>query len=826
MAMTQKEIDTLIENVKTGAYTIEDALKEIADSAKGKDVRKALYALGYTLNQEGKAGSVDLLARKELESKASKVELNTETSERRQEIAVERSRIDNLTKMEEGSTTGDAELQDIRVGANGKTYANAGDAVRGQVGDIDRELSDFEKAAVSEMKVQRKYQVGYYSVIGFSDSNTEFARNTNMYPAGKYKISKLASSDVTYGYMATAYISDKEGEALTGRNFLREDTTIESDRDFYITVMRSIYDEGTGRDITDTDLAFIDNNFSVTRIINENGNTLEDRVKELEGSAVSLDENLTDPAKAAPANLVGELKGDLADLENTVQNIEWTDGCFLQDSSVTQGNGRSISNYLLCNSGDTVSYIAETSNIYLNCICFYDIEKVFISGVQGVDGNDNSAVHTTVAPDNAYFMRISILTSQKDVAFAKCDNAEIKGAIEDIYEYRNDKKEEEQRECDITNYALFVDLIEGTDWMNGSFRKNSQSAANTSTTRVVLDKSKDIYSSNTYTGRAVFFDADDKYISQANLYYNCPVKKENFPENAVYVRFWFNHSDFSADKWATTSRNNSTFPRTEYSTIKKKKNTRPRIDIYTSDTEIEIYKKLVNAVYTQDCDVYFEQGRYNFDSVYEYIKDSYNGQGDAFEMLLGGNCRYYMYGCTFYAKYTGTYLTATGYSLFGCHRHADSYEVFGGTWIAENCVYVVHDEASGEADEYHRIYHDVTMQYIKGVDSSWLSKCVGGGMGLNGHCVFDGCTFLTDNDAVPAVQWHGCKTGTEENPANFKLNIHNCYLEHNIALDYFGDTYANNNGYANISGCSFESKPSFGSDWNVKAWNNEVRTTN
>lgn len=67
---------------------------------------------------------------------AYKAEINTIVSGQNTRMDALSARMDTFSRLPDGSTTGDAELMDIRVGYDGKTWPSAGDAVRGQIDEV------------------------------------------------------------------------------------------------------------------------------------------------------------------------------------------------------------------------------------------------------------------------------------------------------------------------------------------------------------------------------------------------------------------------------------------------------------------------------------------------------------------------------------------------------------------------------------------------------------------------------------------------------------------------------------------------------------------
>lgn len=79
------------------------------------------------------------------------------------ETATLEARMNTFTTLAEGSTTGDAELADVRVGVDGTEYSNAGEAVRGQVMALGNELATvLQKNGVSNPLQPLPISAHYY----------------------------------------------------------------------------------------------------------------------------------------------------------------------------------------------------------------------------------------------------------------------------------------------------------------------------------------------------------------------------------------------------------------------------------------------------------------------------------------------------------------------------------------------------------------------------------------------------------------------------------------------------------------------------------------
>lgn len=138
---TEEEFEELLGNIAIDLGEIEN-LSVVAETLPAGSSATASYADGVlTLGiPKGDTGDVTPVQMNSAIDSAVAVE----TAARQAQDNVLSARMDAFTQLPSGSTSGDAELADIRVGANGKTYSTAGDAVRGQYSDLKANINLIE----------------------------------------------------------------------------------------------------------------------------------------------------------------------------------------------------------------------------------------------------------------------------------------------------------------------------------------------------------------------------------------------------------------------------------------------------------------------------------------------------------------------------------------------------------------------------------------------------------------------------------------------------------------------------------------------------------
>lgn len=78
------------------------------------------------------------------------------TTKQNTKIAALQTRMSEFTSLKDGSTTGDAELIDARIGADGTKYPSVGDAMRGQVEQLNEALGELNNSILNSVSVENK----------------------------------------------------------------------------------------------------------------------------------------------------------------------------------------------------------------------------------------------------------------------------------------------------------------------------------------------------------------------------------------------------------------------------------------------------------------------------------------------------------------------------------------------------------------------------------------------------------------------------------------------------------------------------------------------
>ena len=549
----------------------------------------------------------------------------------------------------------------------------------------------------------------------------------------------------------------------------------------------------------------------------------------------------------ALANEVDELKGDLDEIAETVypkNKLNQSDEDFLTGSAIHRLNGSILtgdsyanywtSGFIPVKEGQITKIshlengVLKQDNIF--AICNFDSDK-------NATNNGTNNVSTYTIPSGTSYIRVSAASVSKlPNVMVEVVNSEEEFVV-DYTEY-------------FTPHIIIKDIPNRIDNLENGLEENKgnlvaikdmmqiKKSENMVNPETIMTNTY-INNSNGKTGNSDIFDCSDFIEVNPNVQIRTTVSSNmqiyEYLEDKTYSGNYsttFNKSNpytlSSATKYVRVVFYKSQYPLMIYQKNsellyepygERSESYRNKVLIFNTDSEEEIFLKMLGAYRNQNCDVYFERGVYEFRDIFELMKTKY-GRNTAYELPIGGNCRYYFNGSVLRAFATSTDTNVLGNeSLLGSWRDSGNYELYDGILETTGMVYTVHDEASGSLIPYVRKYHNIRMKYIADISKRESGMCLGGGTGCYGSVALDNCVLETDANTTLDGGFHGHTTQNPTVESTFYLTVSNCYfskrfLTGTLAENETAELVFNNNMVKNI--------PTSGNGWNVKAWNNEV----
>jgi len=220
------------------------------------------------------------------------------------DIQTQKARIDSFTSLKEGSTTGDAELIDARVGIDGIVYDNLGDSIREQLKVTNNEIFNFSITEVT--KHDNSWIYGNY----IQTSNGYVVFSFRIYPGKTYEIRRSSSGALGIGFNTAGFVLENEV-----KNYARHDGlkyTIIIPENFEYTWCHVFC--GTN----DSTIQVFEKN-SYLKNINNNVSLLKDKIENTNSNILFeiggiSDGNLVDSTNRVRSNFIKVFKGDIIKL--------------------------------------------------------------------------------------------------------------------------------------------------------------------------------------------------------------------------------------------------------------------------------------------------------------------------------------------------------------------------------------------------------------------------------------------------------------------------------------------------------------------------------
>ena len=307
------------------------------------------------------------------------------------DLATQTARIDSIIALPDGSTTADAELVDIRVGANGSTYSSAGNAVRAQVSNLNDKCDAL--AYPENIFTVENATEGYY----INSSNGNLTSNEN------YSVSDYIEISPNQTYMFPVYTSLFGGNARKISFYTEEQSwfiQIGTITDGIITViapsnakyLRVTY----AKNDADSFMIVNSNNYPDAYI--ENGKIV------LRNNVVVNNiglENISFAEKVTPVNVFNPNDEDITSGGIKYTGVIGTFSEFLASGYIPVEYGKS---YVF---PAYPSYFGS-GNSNLNYIPCFDKNKNYLGTVQIASGFDNTKSFVKITINNAQYKYIRV----------------------------------------------------------------------------------------------------------------------------------------------------------------------------------------------------------------------------------------------------------------------------------------------------------------------------------------------------------------------------------------------------------------------------------